>query len=301
MLYEQFVEQVVEVLNAHADENLHLSIHETTKNNGYERKGISFIKKGSKMSPTIYMEEFYHKFLHGSSVERIAEELLEVYHGVRFQTSWNAENIQYYDRIKDKIIYKVVNKEKNKELLSQVPHGEYLDLAILFYVLVELDDTGGNIATMMIRNEHLGWWKVSEDEISRLAALNTEKILPYEFSGMYMVISEMLDQREIDDRDWEELSNHESMYILTNSIRNSGAAAMLYPERLEMIGQYLKENYYILPSSIHEVIILPESKAIPKEELECIVREINEVHIQEEEFLSNTVYYYDREKKEVMM
>ena len=279
--------------------SLDLSIHSTVKNNGYQRKGITFSEEGINISPTIYLEEYYEKFMRGSSVKELAEQVLEMYRKIRIRHSWNEVSVQDYQNIKDKIIYKLVNQERNGELLDQVPHVRYLDLAILYFVLVDMDKSGGQMATMLIRNEHLTWWNVTSEEIRRRADMNTEKILPYEFSAMCMMIEEMLGNQEMEEEEWKKFREQENMYILTNHIRSCGASAILYPGRLQAIGDYFKENYFILPSSIHEVIILPESKALPKDEMECVIREVNETQVQAEEFLSNHAYYYDRQKMEI--
>lgn len=301
MSYEQFVEKVAEIIREQAEEALYLSIHTTVKNNGYERKGITFSEKGSNISPTIYLEEYYEKFIRGSDVAGLAEQVLGMYYKVRIKHTWEEESVRDYRNVKNKIIYKLVNRERNRELLSQVPHMDYLDLTALFYVLVDMDESGGQTATMLIRNEHLSWWKVSEEEIRERAGANTEKLLPYEFSAMCMVIEEMLGGRDTDEEEWRKLREQESMYILTNHIRSGGATAILYPGRLEAVGAYFRENYYILPSSIHEVIIIPESKALPKEEMECVIKEVNETQVQAEEFLSDHAYYYDWIKKEIIV
>lgn len=299
MSYEQFVEKVAEILSSQVEGTLHLSIHATVKNNGHERKGITFSEKGTNISPTIYLEEYYEKFIRGSDVKWLAEQVLKMYYKVRIENTWGEDAVQDYQNVKDRIIYKLVNQEKNRELLKQVPYDSYLDLAVLFYVLVDVDEAGGQMATMLIRNEHLTWWKVTAEEIRERADTNTEKLLPYEFSAMCMVIEEMLGNSNTDDEEWRKLREQESMYILTNHIRSGGASAILYPGRLEAVGAYFKENYYILPSSIHEVIVIPESRALPKEEMECVIREVNETQVQPEEFLSDRAYYYDRIKREL--
>ena len=91
------------------------------------------------------------------------------------------------------------------------------------------------------------------------------------------------------------------MYVLSNRIRSYGSAAILYDRRLEGIGMYLKSNYYVLPSSIHEVIIIPEKAAPGKEPLSQMVGEINRTQVAEEEILSDHAYYYDREKKRLIL
>lgn len=299
MSYEKFVGRVVEILGERVEAQVHLTVHTTIKNNGYERKGITFSEEGINISPTIYLEEYYEKFIRGSDVESLAEQVLKMYDKVRVKHIWGETAVQDYQNVKERIIYKLVNQERNEEMLSQVPHADFLDLAVLFYVLVDIDEPGGQMAAMLIRNEHLTWWKVTAEEIQRQAEANTERILPYEFSAMCMVIEEMLDDKDLDDEEWRKLREQESMYVLTNHIRSGGAAAILYPGRLEAIGAYFKENYYILPSSIHEVIIIPESRALPKEEMECVIREVNETQVQAEEFLSDHAYYYDRVKREI--
>ena len=87
-----------------------------------------------------------------------------------------------------------------------------------------------------------------------------------------------------------------SMYILTNCIRNFGAAAVLYRDVLKNIGEYLKEDFYVLPSSIHEMIIVPDSSAPSWRETAMIVKEINETQVREEEVLSDIPYHYKRKE-----
>ena len=90
------------------------------------------------------------------------------------------------------------------------------------------------------------------------------------------------------------------MYVLSNTIRNFGAAAIMYDRRLEHIGEYLREDYYVLPSSVHEVIIIPKSKAPGKRELIEMVSDINATQVEEEDVLSDNAYYYDRRLKKLL-
>ena len=91
------------------------------------------------------------------------------------------------------------------------------------------------------------------------------------------------------------------MYVLSNRIHSYGAAAILYSGRMEGIGMYLKSNYYVLPSSVHEVIVVPEKAAVEKEELSAMVAEINRTQVEAEEVLSDHAYYYDRKKGRLFM
>ncbi len=301
MSYEQFVQEIETIVRSLAEESVQLFIHTAVKNNGYQRKGITFVKQGIHVSPTIYLEEYYEKYKLGEKPEKLAEQIVEMYHRVRLECPLGEERVLDYEWVKKRIIYKLVHRGRNQQLLDQAPHVPYLDLAVLFFVLIDVDESGGQMATMLIKNEHMKWWKVPPEDIYQEAAVNTERLLPYEFSAMCAVIDEMLGYQETDEEEWKELREQESMYILTNKLRSFGAAAMLYPGRLESIGEYFKENYYILPSSVHELIMIPESRALPKEEMEGIVKEVNEAHVQPEEYLSDHAYYYDRTEKKVLL
>lgn len=297
MSYEKFVQEIETILQTKVGDNRKVYIHTATKNNGRTRKGITFVEEGINVSPTIYLEEYYERFIKGGCFEDITEQILQLYQSVRVPRSWECDFVNDYEMVKDKIVIRLVNKSENEKLLEDIPYLPFMDLAVIFHVLVELDEQGERMATMLIRNEHLEWWNVSAEEMYSFAVCNTEKLLPSDMASMFMVIEEILP-------DWErpEIENEEDfMYVLTNNRRSFGACTILYPGRLEAIGMFLKENYYILPSSVHEVIILPESKAVEKEELVQIVCEINHTQVPEEEILSDNVYYYDIRKKQLFI
>ena len=91
------------------------------------------------------------------------------------------------------------------------------------------------------------------------------------------------------------------MYVFSNRTRSFGASAILYDGRLAKIAERLKENYYVLPSSVHETIIVAESDAPAKDDLDAIIREINETQVDPEEVLSNQAYYYDRKEGKLLL
>ena len=242
--------------------------------------------KVSDVNPVMEKDPYFQQFKRGYPLELIVKDILSLYEKIRFQNSWKeGEKVKSYDFVKGRIIYRLVNRERNRKLLEDVPYKEYLDLAIVYYVLLEMDEYG--MASMLVRREHLKMWKVSEEDIYYRACKNTQKLLPYDFSTMRSVIMELLEiGREIEEQTGK-------MYILSNVMRSYGACAMMYPDLLRKIGEELEENYYILPSSVHETIIVAESEAPGKEELCEMIEEINETQVEEEEVLSNRAYYYE--------
>lgn len=290
MTYEEFVLKVKDCLQEGFAPFGNVEIRTAYKNNGKLRTGVSFCEEGESISPIIYLEEYYEKFQMGIPMEQLAMEVRNLYEKIKVDHRWEGTFILDYKNVKDRIIYKLVNRQKNKELLKEIPHIPYLDLEIVFCVLVETDMDEGRIATMLIRLEHLKHWDVSEGEIYRQAFKNTEKLMPADLQTLCAVLE------ETPEFEREDFSEGECMYVLTNRLRNFGAATILYEDRLKIIHMCFGENFYILPSSIHEVILLPESQAMDKSELSKIVKDINETQVKEEEVLSDIAYYFDGEK-----
>lgn len=288
MTFHQFVKAVEFELKEVVGEEVTLSIYEAEKNNGVKRVGITFSKRGVNLAPTIYLEEYYEKYLRGWILEACVGDILRLYYEVQVKKSWDEEILSEFHMIEDSIVYRLVNADANKELLTNVPYVPYMDLAIVFYIMLELNEQGS--ACMLIRNEHLDMWGIDEGVIFKKAKENTWRILPSDFRTMRAIMKEF---------DYEcEFMGNDILYVLTNQIRSFGAAVILYEGCLEMIAEYLDDNYYVLPSSVHEVIIVPEKDAPRgKEGLSEMVDEINRTQVEAEEILSDIAYYYDREKK----
>ena len=197
---------------------------------------------------------------------------------------------------KIKLGIKVIKTEKNRELLEEIPHLDVLDLSLTFYVILDRQCEGS--ATMQITNEYMRQWNLETEELYEMAMRSAVRLLPAEFCSLPDMI------RRITGIEVEAIRGMQrecQMYVLTNSSKIQGAACMFYPHVLEMIGEILKEDFYILPSSIHEVIILPKSKGIAKEELDAMIQDINHTQVDTEEVLSDHAYLYERGLGKIQM
>ena len=293
MDYQQFVVETKEKISLLLGPSVDLQIHTALKNNGNERTGISLSTKEVNASPTIYLEEFYEQFKLGLSLDAIAEKIVSIYKDVKLNDSVPINCIRNFPEICSKIAYRLVHAKKNEELLSTMPHIPYHDLAIVFFILFEVDNAG--TATIPITNAFLDLWKTDTQSLYEIAQTNTPSLLPAAFKPMRVVIDELL-SRPGDDNVLED----DVMFILTNPLRSFGAACILYPGILEQIACQLGENFYILPSSIHEVIIIAESRSPSMGELCHLVKETNQTQVNIEEVLSDTVYYYSFKEKELI-
>lgn len=293
MNYQSFVSSVKEKIETLLEPNMSVNIQTTLKNNNRERIGITISNQNTNIFPTIYLEEYYIQYLAGRPVSDIAENIVNIYHEVKFETSWDINQIKIFDQAKSKIAYRLIHFEKNRKLLNDLPFIPYHDLAIVFYLLIEKTSHGS--ASILITNDLLQSWNISLSELYQFASQNTPHLLAAELIPMHAMIQELSGETED-----PELPKESHMFILTNTQRYFGAACILYSRVLEDIGNQLNEDFYVLPSSIHETIILPLSKSSTPEMLNEMINAINQTQVVEEEVLSNHAYYYSRKENRLL-
>lgn len=303
MEYEKFVKTMQRMVEVISDSDIKVMITEVSKNNGVKRKGIMMKKESGNVAPTIYLEEFYSEFQRGKPLEEIAHTILEICHHNCAMNSFQVDKFKDYQQMKSQIVYRIVNLDKNMENLKDSPYIRFMDLAIVLYVSFPVD--GMISGAVLIKNEHLDLWGITKEEALRQAAENTPKLMQPQIKKMEDTIRELFAIGEGEENEEFEIFMNEMrenearipMYVLTNEKNLYGAACMLYEGVLEMFAQELGEDIYILPSSVHEVILVPASISFPPRELKEMVQEINATQIPKEEILSGTVYKFSRKQR----
>lgn len=273
------------------------------KNNGVELTGIILKEKNCNTSPTIYIDDFYDDYQNGVSIEEIIEAVYGLADKSRFTRSVDLSDFISYEKAAKQIAFKLINYEKNRELLKDIPHKIFLNLAIVYYYVVQEPPFYGK-ASILIQNSHLQIWGISAEELYRNAMVNTPVMLPAQIDNIEDVMMGMLMLEGNGDK-WadsvltklqEDLKEESRipMYVLSNDKKLQGAACMLYPDILKNFANEKKCDLFILPSSVHEVILLPDSKDMSKESLIEMVSEINKTQVENCEILADSVYYYSQ-------
>lgn len=300
MDYREFACAVKEQVNYRMTGGERAQLYTAVKNNGTERTGVLIEAPGINISPTIYLEEYYEDYRNGTPLEKIAGDVIAFYRSVRQDRSWDCSRFMTYPGVRDKLVFKLINTDKNRGILGQVPHIDFLDLSVVFYVLLEVTEEG--TASMAVTLEHARQWEVSADQLWENAVENVKRLLPAEFFTMNYALKEILKRGSgIDVEGSAEPENllgndscvRDGMYVLSNRMRNYGAACIVYPNILAMIWNILQTDYYVLPSSVHEVIIVPCHKSVTPEELDEMIQDINETQVDAEEVLSGHAYLYE--------
>ena len=300
MEYREFLENVRKEVESRYDSNVSVTLNHVMKNNGTELDGITIMEKDKNFAPTIYVNSFYDRYREGVSLKAVVSEIIRIYNQNKNSININADYFENYENVRKTIVYKLVNYQKNKKLLEDVPYKRVLDLAVVFYCLIEQGK--GVSATALIHNEHLRIWNVTEDEIYNDALKNTPVLLAGSIVPMSKILSEIAGTAPADnDEKVCEYTGEDILYVLTNSSRVNGAACILYDNLLKKFANDVHSDLYILPSSVHEVIIVPKKNAFDKSELADMVREVNEQGVSQDEILSDNVYEYNRKNGLITM
>lgn len=260
-----------------------VSVHKVLKNNDVCLHGLMIRKEGSNISPTIYLDEYYDWYLDSQDLEPIVRDICTRYEDSKLGDSFDVSFYTDYEKVRDRIAYKLVNYDHNRNLLKDTPHRRYLDLATIFYVL--LDSNSEVAATILIKNKHLKMWGVDDDEIYEQARRNTERLLPLKINDMKDLLRDLF----IDNED-----TGQSLFVVTNEMKMNGASCLLYEGMLEKAAEMLGRDFYVLPSSVHETILLPAEDNMNMASLSEMVRTVNATQVKADEVLSDHAYFYSR-------
>lgn len=289
MNFEEFKEKTKEEMERRL-EGGKVEIMEALKNNSVKRAGIAMAKPGMAASPVLYLESYYEKLQDGVGFTEIMEQIWKAYQKHMGKEPLDVEEFTDWGRAREKVSARLIHYGENRELLKAVPHKRFLDLAAVYDFMEPLD--GGGAAAVRINNKHMERWGICREELEAAAYSNYKRSGGTKIRSMDSFIGELLGTAA---------GEHGSclpMYVATNRWGIGGAAAMLFPEELGNLAERLGSDLYILPSSIHEVLLLPTAMGQPGELAE-IVREVNRTQVLPEERLSDNVYRFCRERGEV--
>lgn len=297
MSFEKFKETVLAEIMKKADGMYKIRIKNVTKNNGIKRPGITAEAEGCSCAPCVYLDGFYEGYESGEM--ELSEAVDEIYKLLRKHLedmrSINISGFLDWGNVKENIHAKLVNAEKNKELLEKTPHRLFLDMAVVYYVVVgglAAEGTG----TCLIRNEHMEMWGQNEENLYRTAISNMRSDGEPCFDSMETVIKSIIPEDASFWRDREQPSDI-GMYVLTNRHKCFGASEILDKRTLRTIADKIGDGFIILPSSIHEVIVLEPDDEAEYEQLADMVKEVNITQVDLEERLSDHVYVYSRSEE----
>lgn len=276
-----------------------VTIQNVTKNNDTVLSGLMIRNEDNNIAPNIYLENFFDQLQAGRDINDIMQQIGEVRVEHEMEKSFDVSRLTDFDQVKDHIIPKLINSEMNADYLSDKPYTMVNDLAVAYAI-----DLGGDANGHMsapITNSLMEQYGTSIEELHSLA-MNSLESQTLDFKSMIDVLMEMMGITEDDPRasmlpPEEDLS----MYVLTNSEKINGATAILSEKKMDEIAEQLGGNFFVIPSSIHEVIVLPIREDMNKDDLEAMINDVNSTQVAPEERLSDNLYGYNAQEHKLVL
>ncbi len=302
MNFNEFVNEVkgnIKLFLPKDYENAEVSTMECHKlNRAYT--GLMVRKEGELLTPTINLNQLYeaYKTQPGVTMETVCRKIADIVLEAPIQVDLKA--ILNYENVKDKLFIRVSSAEANEEVLEIVPHQLKEDLAITYHVAVGKDQDG--LSSMLITNEMMKEYGVTQEQIHEDAMKSSPRVMVPEVSSIGVLIDEIYqknilmltpDEREMLLETLQESSEMPTFFVVTNTERVNGAGVIFYPEFMDNMGELLGNNFFILPSSIHQMLILPDDGQVDAEMLRDMVKEVNATQVAPAERLTNDVYHFD--------
>ena len=269
-----FADTVQVSLELYYGNDVKVVVDNVQKNNNVTLTGVTIIKNGCNLNPTIYLEAYYADYKAGTTMAKICRDIMDVLEEQSVLYIFDTSLVTDFNKVRSNVCFKVINAEKNRELLKTVPHKMFLDLAVVFYIEVSQDMEG--TGTILVQNYFLDMWNgVDSNTLYRLALANTQRKYRGRVCNMFTVISEVFDE-ELANQFFEMVVDGDvPMYVASNVQKVWGAGVILYDNLLKTFAERIGGDFYILPSSTHEVLFVPAYVGFDAESLKQMVQNVN--------------------------
>ncbi len=301
MTYEVFVELILQHIRDYLPDELKDAeiVYQKMDKINCQKDCITFYKSSDEqrvISPNLYLASYYERYKEGWFLKSVLNSMGETLNeAVREMKTINLKDI--FENLEENVFCKLINTAQNEELLKTLPHRTFNDLSIVYVCYAgEQED---KMLSAPINHELAKAKELSEEMLFQLAKENTRRLFPTTIKPMSVVIDELMGRQEQSEGELVEFLPDDEfpMYVVTNSKRIFGASAVLYEDGMQMLADRLDDNLYLIPSSIHEWIAVPQNFAT-LDYLSEIVHEVNFSQVDLEERLSNEVYHYDKRTRQ---
>lgn len=295
--YNEFIDKVTSKIKDYLPaefSNATISVNSVLKTNSLRLDGLTIRREGESICPNIYLNQFYEDYTDGRDFESILSEIAKIRQKHSGPIDLDVKAITDFDAIKDKINIKLINSSQNKEYLKDKPHTDIADLSAIYYINLGTDEYGS--MTTVISDCLLSQYGITVEELHQTAIRNMGPTA--RFSTMFEVLSEIMsDNAPSDIFD----AADDMIFVLSNQNKINGASMLLCPNVMDMIAEKVGKDYYLLPSSIHEALIVPYRPDMEVDSLATMVREVNATQVAKDEQLSDHVYRYDYDKHSLVI
>lgn len=290
MDYTEFKETLKKLVQERADADVEVKIILTVNNNQTKSENLTYTSKNYNLFPSIRLKEFYQKYQE-LGMDWCVDKAVSILGNVKKVSK--DQLMGSWESAKGRIVVELVKRSWNEELLEEIPYKAFLDLAVI-YRLKLWDSKSGDVVHT-VTNEMMEYWNITGKELYEAAFANLWKE-DFKITGLNQEIRKVMTvpMEQVpgdDDKEWA--------YVFSNQRRIKGSIAMLRTDLLDAFAKAKETDLFILPSSVHDVLLVPARKEENISKLRKKVRDINEDILEPEEWLSDEVYYFRRSTRAV--
>ena len=294
MNYEEFKNEFVDAVKEKLYErgsNVDIKINTVEKmNDSYEAMTVT--PEGSNIGMNMNLEVFAEAYESGVPFDEIVEQVThKIEDHLANMPTFDVQSLTDYEQMKDKLSMEVVASDRNADLLAKVPHQEMEDMAVVYRFVMESDEEGR--ASILITNDLLDKMGVTPEQLHEDALENAPELRPAIIKGMSEVMIEMMGPDAAEMFGMDEMPQDEKMYVATVPDKISGAGVIAYQNFMDEAAERVGGDFFILPSSLHEVLLVKDDGEVNYHDLKAMVEEVNATQVRPEEKLTDNVYHYD--------
>lgn len=259
---------------------------------GQSYSGIDIHKEGATAGMVLNMEGFYREMEKGKTYKDVLHEIAATISNHFTQiTSIAAEEFEHYESMNERLTMEVVSTEKNQAMLSKIRHTELENMSIIYRL--DMESNADESRTIIIINDIIDTYKISTQQLHQDAIENAPKIHSASVRSMEEVLSEILGEEKFP----QDVFKEPSMYVATAEEASHGAEVVAFPGFMEEGAKKVGGDFFVLPSSLYEVLLVPDKGNMDYRELKEMVSSINASQVEPQDRLTDSVYHYDSKDK----
>ena len=293
---EHFAQDVQKLLVKNGIEDMKVSCQymEKVNNESYDALLVQHVE--GTIGTNFNLRNYYRSIEEGASYENVVKvAAVDAVKSVLEVPVFDMDMIKDYEQAKKRLSIEVISAEKNADILAKVPHKTLEDMAIVYRINVDLE--GQDRGTVLVNKGLLDVYGITPEQLHKDAIRNAAIIKPMVISDMNKMIGALMEAEEIDYWDSEDMSPDGYLYVATVSDNHKGAGVLAYDHFFDYATQIMGGDFYVIPSSIHEIILVKDDGHTDYRELEQMVKTINATEVRPEDRLTDSVYHYDSKNK----
>ena len=259
-------------------------------NNGFDQdKMLSITDPNSRITKAIPLDSFFMEYTSGRDLAEICFILDEAYREICRHENSLLESMQDFKLAEDSICYRLANLEKVRSHPAPIPYVPFIDMAVMFFVSVAEDDW---LTTIAVSDTMMRGWGISDtDRLCAAAHRNTCRLFPSRLEPMSDLLNSLLPEQDMTD------VLPFPVFVLSNNHRMYGSSVMLYDGAIKSSADMFGDDLIIIPSSIHELFLIPASNCSSVESMKEAVLYTNRTVLDADDVLSDSIYYYSRKRE----